>query len=165
MANKQSFTPEEWSKVTQSAMLAGMAVTAAEPSGLWGSLKEAFASSTVLAKSKLDAGTSELVKAVIAEFETSEGRASLQEALKQRLAGAKAGEVVQRSLENLREVSSILDAKAPGEAAAYKAWLQGISQKVAEAAKEGSTFGFGGVKVSDAEKLALEDIAKALGTA
>ena len=85
--------------------------------------------------------------------------------MKQRLQGANAAEIVKRSLENLREVSAILDAKAPGDAAAYKAWLQGISQKVAEAAKEGGTLGFGGVQVSDAEKLALEDIAKALGTA
>ena len=165
MANKESFTPQEWTKVLESSMLAGMAVTAAEPSGLWGSLKEAFASSAVLAKSRQDAGANELVKAVIAEFESSEGRAKLQEALKQRLQGASAGDVVKRSLENLREVSAILDAKAPGDAAAYKAWLQGISQKVAEAAKEGGTLGFGGVQVSDAEKLALEDIAKALGTA
>ena len=157
MAKKESFTPEEWTKVLESSMLAGMAVTAAEPSGLWGSMKEAFASSAVLAKSRQDPGATELVKTVIAEFESPEGRAKLQE--------ANAAEIVKRSLENLREVSAILDAKAPGDAAAYKAWLQGISQKVAEAAKEGGTLGFGGVQVSDAEKLALEDIAKALGTA
>jgi hypothetical protein len=165
MASKQSFTPEEWTKLLESSMLAGMAVTAAEPSGLWGSMKEAFASSAVLAKSRQDPATNELVKAVIAEFESPEGRAKLQKALKQRLEGANAGEIVKRSLDNLREVAAILDAKAPDDAAAYKAWLQGISQKVAEAAKEGGTLGFGGVKVSDAEKLALEDIAKALGTA
>ena len=29
MANKQSFTPEEWTKILESTMLAGMAVTAA----------------------------------------------------------------------------------------------------------------------------------------
>ena len=40
MANKQSFTPEEWTKILESVMLAGMAVSAAEPSGLWGLLKE-----------------------------------------------------------------------------------------------------------------------------
>ena len=114
-----------------------MAVTAAEPSGLWGSMKEAFASSAVLAKSRQDPGATELVKTVIAEFESPEGRAKLQEALKQRLQGANAAEILKRSLENLREVSAILDAKAPGDAAAYKAWLQGISQKVAEAAKGG----------------------------
>ena len=35
MANEQSFTPEEWAKVLESAMLAGIAVSEAEPSGLW----------------------------------------------------------------------------------------------------------------------------------
>ena len=41
MANKQNFTPE-WSKIVESIMLAGVAVSAAEPSGLWGMLKEGF---------------------------------------------------------------------------------------------------------------------------
>jgi hypothetical protein len=36
---------------------------------------------------------------------------------------------------------------------------------VAEAAVEGGFLGFGGVRVSDAEKATLDDIAKALGTA
>ena len=62
MANKQSFTPEEWTKVLESPMLAGMAVSAAEPSGLWGMLKEAFASSSALAAAKLDGGSNELIK-------------------------------------------------------------------------------------------------------
>jgi hypothetical protein len=35
MATKQSFTSEEWTKILESPMLAGMAVSAAEPSGLW----------------------------------------------------------------------------------------------------------------------------------
>jgi len=35
-------------------MLAGMAVTAAEPSGLWGLIKEGFASSSALAQAKAD---------------------------------------------------------------------------------------------------------------
>ena len=49
MANKQSFTPEEWTKILESTMLAGMAVSAAETSGLWGLMKEGFASSSALA--------------------------------------------------------------------------------------------------------------------
>ena len=46
MASKQNFTPEEWTKISESVMLAGTAVSAGEPSGLWGTLKEAFASSS-----------------------------------------------------------------------------------------------------------------------
>src|SRR5512134_827307 len=117
MANKQNFNPDEWSKILQSTMLAGIAITAAEPSGLWGALKEAFASSSALAAAKSNTSSSELIKAVVSDFETKEGRASIQEALRQRLAGAKPADAVQRSLANLRDVSAILDAKAPQDAA------------------------------------------------
>ena len=164
MANKQSFTPEEWTKILESTMLSGMAVSAAEPSGLWGLVKEGLASSSALAAAKSDAGSSELVQAVIADFETSEGRSTIQEALRKRFAGAKPADAVQRSLANLREVSAILDAKAPADASSFKAWLSGISQKVAAASKEGGFLGIGGVQVSEAEKATLGDIAKALGT-
>src|SRR5262249_27958135 len=88
------------------------------------------------------------VKAVVTEYETSEGRAAVQEALRKRFAGAKPGDAVQRSLENLREVPAILAAKAPGDAPAFKAWLSSISQKVAEASSEGGFLGIGGVQVA-----------------
>ena len=67
MANKRSFTPAEWTKVLESMMLAGMAVSAADPSGLWGTLKEAFASRSAMAASNLGTGPNELVKAAIAD--------------------------------------------------------------------------------------------------
>ena len=135
-----------------------------EPSGLWGALKEAFTSSSALAAAKSNAGSSELIEAVVADFETKEGRSAVQEALRQHLAGAKPADAVQRSLANLREVSTILNAKAPQDAAGFKAWLQAIGQNVAEASSEGGFLGIGGVQVSDAEKATLADISKALGT-
>ena len=138
MANKHNFKPEEWTKILESAMLAAMAVSAAEPSGLLGALKEAVASSSTLAKAKSDAGANELVKAVVSDFETKDGRAAVQEALRQQLDGAKKpGDVVERSFANLKEVSAILNAKAPQDAAGFKAWLQTISKNVAEASSGG----------------------------
>ena len=164
MANKQSFTPDEWTKILESTAVTGMAVTAAEPSGLWGMLKEAIAGGTVLASSKADPKSNELIKAVVADLESGEGRASAQEALKKVFAGAKPADVVPRSLEILRQVSATLDAKAPADAPAFKAWLNTVAQKVAEASKEGGFLGFGGVPVSEAEKATLKQIASALGT-
>jgi hypothetical protein len=165
MANKQNFKPDEWTKILESTMLAGMAVSAAEPSGLWGALKEAFASSSALAAAKSDPASSELVKAVVADFETKEGRVAVQEALRKHLAGAKKpADTVQLSLDNLREVSAILNAKAPQEAPKFKVWLQAISKNVADASSEGGFLGIGGIRVSDAEKATLADISKALGT-
>jgi hypothetical protein len=164
MANKQDFTPEEWTKVLESLMLAGMAVSAADPNGLWGMTREALASRSVLTESKRDAGSNELVKAVIADFETKEGRTTVQEALLRLVAGANLPDIVQCSLNNLREVSAIVDAKAPKDATAFKALLLSVSQEVAQAAIEGGVLGFGGVLVSDAEAATLQDIGKALGT-
>ena len=123
MTNKQSFNPDEWVKILQSPMLAGMAVTAAEPSGLWGALKESFASGRALAAAKANPESNEIIKSVVADFETKEARSAVQEALRQHFAGVtKPAEVVQRSLTNLREVSAILDGKAPQEAVAFKTW-------------------------------------------
>ena len=73
MTDKSNFTPDEWKVLLESVMAAGIAVTAAERSGLWGLLKESFASGTELAKAKMDPGTNALIKAVIADFGTSEG--------------------------------------------------------------------------------------------
>jgi hypothetical protein len=52
--------------------------------------------------------------------------------------------------------------QAPDDEPAFKAWLQAIAQRVAEAAEEGGFLGFGGVQVSDAEKATLAEISGAL---
>ncbi len=165
MANKESFTPEEWTKILESVGLSGVAVTAADPSGLIGVIKESFASASALISAKADPGASELVRSVVAEFETTEGRTRIREALKTRLSGASQADVSQRAVAALSNVAALLDAKAPKESAAFKMWLRTISSKVADAATEGGILGFGGEKVSAKERATLGDIAKALGMA
>jgi hypothetical protein len=162
MATKASFTPDEWKQLLESPMLASMAVTAAEPSGLWGLLKESFAAGGTLAKIKTDTGANELIKAVVADFDTSEGRGAARDGLQARLKGSKPAEVKTKAVEGLRAVSALLNAKAPADAPAFKTWLQSIAQHVAEAAKEGGFLGFGGVQVSEAEKATLAEIGTAL---
>ena len=65
-------------------------------------------------------------------------------------------------IETLRQAGAVVDAKAPGDAAAFKGWLRQISQHVAEASKEGGFLGIGGVPVSEAEKATLTEISSAL---
>ena len=163
MANKASFTPDEWTKVLQSVMLTGVAVSAAEPSGLWGTLKESMAAGRSLLEAKSDAGSNELIKAVVADFETSEGRAAAREGLQAKLMGSKPGELKSNAIAALREASSLIDSKAPGDAAGFKTWLRHTSQAVAEASKEGGFLGFGGVQVSETEKATLAEVSGALG--
>ena len=77
--------------------------------------------------------------------------------------GAQIGDVRVRAIEELHAVAALVDAKAPDDAAGFKAWLQAVAQKAAEAGNEGGFLGFGGVAVSDAEKATLAEISTALG--
>ena len=164
MASKAAFTAEEWNQVLGSVFMAGFAVTAADPSGLWGLLKETFASGRALIETKNNSSASELSKAIVGDMETSAGRSAAQDYAKARLQGAKREEIKQRAIDALRAVAAIVDQNAASDAAAYKAWLLQIANNVAEASKEGGFLGFGGVDVSDAEKATLLEIAAALGT-
>jgi hypothetical protein len=161
MVGKASFTPDEWNQLVQSVMTAGIAVSAAEPSGLFGMLQESMASAQALLEAKTTS-TDELIKAVVAEFETSEGRTSARASLKSLLADSKPADIKTKAIDALRQVSALLDTKARADAVAFKTWLRHIAQSVAEAAKEGGFLGFGGVAVSETEKATLAEISAAL---
>src|SRR5262245_45980398 len=162
MADKSNFTPDEWRVLLESMTMAGIAVTAAEPSGLWGLLQESLAAGSMVAQAKMDPTSDPLIKALIAEFDTAEGRKAARDDLKTKLAGSKPAEVKSKCIETLRQAAEIVDAKAPEDAAAFKGWLRQISQHVAEAATEGGFLGIGGARVSEAEKATLTEISSAL---
>ena len=88
----------------------------------------------------------------------------MHEALQGCFAGAEPAQCVERSLAALKEVSAILDSKASSDAVPFKGWLQSIGEKVAAASVEDAFLGFGGARISDAEKATLDDIGNALGT-
>ena len=162
MTAKSDFTPEEWKQVLGSVMMAAMAVTLADPSGLIGLTKEGIASGSALVAAKSDPNANALVKAVVADFETSEGRSAARDFIKTTVADKQPAEMKVALLAALGRAGGILDAKALTDAPAFKAWLAQISHRVAEAASEGGFLGFGGVRVSDAEKATLDEISKAL---
>ena len=164
MTNKSNFTPDEWKVLLESTMAAGIAVTAADPSGLWGLLQESFAGGTQVAKAKTDPGANALIKAVVDDFNTAEGKEA-RDSLQSKLKNIKPDQIKGKCIETLGQAAAIIDAKAPGDAAAYKGWVQQISQHVAEAAKEGGGLFSGGVPVSDAEKATLTEISRALKAA
>ncbi|UXN66555.1 hypothetical protein N8E89_26055 (plasmid) [Phyllobacterium sp. A18/5-2] len=163
MTDKSTFTPEEWNHILGGVMLAGMAVTMADQSGLWGMLKESMASTGAVLNTRNEPDSNGLVQAVVADFQTSEGRAAAREEIKSVLAGATSSPDAQaKAVDALKKVATLLDTKASADAQAFKSWLQAIGQRTADAANEGGFLGFGGVAVSDAEKAALDQIAQAL---
>lgn len=165
MAVKTDFTSDEWKKLLESPLLAGFAISAADPSGIFGTLKEGLANAGALAEAKTGASDT-LIKAVADDLLTAEGRVSARDGVKALIQAAGGiGGVKDKALAALAQTAAILDAKAPADAPAFKAWLAGIANRVAEAGSEGGFLGFGGEQVSATEKATLAEITKALGAA
>jgi len=161
MPTKNDFTTEEWNVIRRAPFMAGLVVVASSPSGPFGVVKEMFAVGSTLADVKLHGASSDVVKAVVADLETTEAR---QQGVPTELQGKTPEQVRTAALEACRQAAAVVDKKAkPDEAQAFKRWLVSISQKVAEAAKEGGVLGFGGTRVSEQETAALKDLASAVG--
>ena len=161
MAAKDAFAAEEWARVVAAPMLAGIAVTAAEPGGLWGAVKESVAVAGAVRAAKADADP--LIAEVASAYETAEGRDMARAALKSQARGKTPAEVVEAAISELSAVATLVAAKAPEAAPGFRAWLKAVAAKVAEAGAEGGFLGFGGEKVSAAETATLDRIATALG--
>ncbi|MGL4322746.1 MAG: hypothetical protein ACRCTD_01800 [Beijerinckiaceae bacterium] len=157
MADKSSFTPEEWNTLLGSVLLSGVAVTAAEPSGILGLLKEGMAGGRLLMEQTQNP-SNPLMQAIAQDFTTGEGRTAARSTVSARMAGAQRTDMKTRALGGLSEAVAIINAKAPGEAQAYKTFIAAIADATANAASEGGFLGFGGTQVSDAEKATLADI-------
>ena len=116
MADKTTFSPDEWKTLLESVMAPGLAITAAEPSGLWGLLQESFASGKMLAKTKMYTNSNALIRAVVDDFATSDGRTVARDGLNEQLSGKKPAEIKNACIEILNKVDGILSAKAPNDA-------------------------------------------------
>ena len=113
MTDKSNFTPEEWKLLMESVMMAGVAVTAAEPGGLWGLLKESLASGSALAQAQVDPRSGPLVKAVVADLETPQGQSIARDGLREKLASRNPAELKAQCIETLRQAGALIDSKTP----------------------------------------------------
>ncbi|WP_457798331.1 hypothetical protein [Methylocystis sp. S23] len=162
MASMFNLTPVEWKKLVQAPLLAGFAVSAADPSGFVGLLQEAFAAARSLSDARAPSGDA-LMRAVAEELLTSTGRAEAREGVRTIAQGAPLDEIKHRALTALKEAGALVDAKAGEHARPFKEWLLQIARRVAEAGLEDTFLGFGGIRMSEKEKAALHEISQALG--
>jgi hypothetical protein len=114
MADKTSFTKDEWTLLLESPMIAGMAITAAEPSGLWGLLKESFAGGSALTQAMTGPDTNALVKSVVTDLFSGEGRSAARDGLQAKLAKSKPADMKAKCIDDLRQVSALLATKGAG---------------------------------------------------
>jgi hypothetical protein len=133
MAGRESFAADEWAKIVASPILAGMAGALADQRRSWGSIQKSMVSALALMDAKRDAGSSHLIKAVVAELETADGRAMARNAFSAQLTGKTPAKLAHQTIAVLRSVNLILDAKAGSDGPAFKSWLDGIAERVAGA--------------------------------
>jgi hypothetical protein len=157
MTTKSDYTDDEWATLVRAPIVAGMAITIADPGGPIEVAKEVMATLRAATTPSQDA---ELVTAVSQEL-TALAKQRQNPAAGFKPKGAMAGEQI---LDEIRRVNEILNAKAsPEEAAAFRAWLLDVAQHAADAAKEGGFMGFGAEQVSAGEQDMLARLGSALG--
>ncbi len=167
MTLKEKFTETDWAAVLEAPMLAGLAITAADPGGLIGAVQESAAMAGSLKDASTEDGTGTLAAEVAEAYKTSEGRSAAMDGVKALVKGKKPPEITDAAVARLSEILGLVKTSAPEEAPAFADFLVETATRTAEAAKEGGFLGFGGEAVSEAEKKTLGDIKAALtgGTA
>src|SRR5919109_3913404 len=160
MTSKSAFSEEEWERLERSPLIAGMAISLADPGGPIEAVKESMAAlRTLMDAAQPGAGGGELIDSVAkSAADKAKQRQSPLGDFKPR--GAMAGE---RILEELRDVNAIVTQKAdPDEAAAFREWLLTAAKRAAEAAKEGGFLGFKAERVSEGEQQMLDRLGEVL---
>jgi hypothetical protein len=156
MTSKQDFTDEEWTRIRRAPLVAGVAISLADPGGPIELAKETMAS---LRSATLPPSQEELLASVALDVQ------ALTQHKQNPLADFKPKNG-QQVLDELRGVNELVTAKAtPEEAEAFRRWLVAVAQAAADAGKEGGFMGFGGEQVSAGEQQMLDQVRAAIGMA
>lgn len=159
MSYKDKFSQTDWDRIVAAPMLAGIAMTAADPGGLWGAVRESTAAAGGIRSAKDSGG---LTAEIATAYENKDDRSTARNLLLGEVKGKKPDEIVEAALAELGAVKGLIAAQAPDEAAGFATWIADIAKRVAEAGTEGGFMGFGGEKVSEAEKATLDRLNTAL---
>jgi hypothetical protein len=156
MTSKQDFPDEEWIRIRRAPLVAGVAISLADPGGPIEMAKETMAT---VRSATLPPSQEELLASVALDIQAMTQH-------KQNPLGDFKPRGGQQVLEELKAVNQIVTAKAtPEEAEAFRRWLLVAAQAAADAGKEGGFMGFGGEQVSAGEQRMLDQVRAALGIA
>ena len=161
MVNKTDFTEVEWSAIVDAPQMAGIAVMVAGASGVIGSLKEAAAAAGTVFEGTSHAN--ELIRLISGKEEMKAAQERIRAAMGDFGDQDPSTWVRQQSVSTVQRAMTILRGKSPETAGLYKEWILTIADKVANAAKEGGFLGFGGERVSEKEREAIEQLRMAIG--
>jgi hypothetical protein len=156
MSTKSDFTEEEWNRVRRAPLVAGLAVSLADPGGPIEAAKESMAT---LKNATNPPSREQLLAEVALDIQQmAQHRENPIKGFKP--AGPNPGEGV---LDELRGVVAIVAAKASAEElAAFGTWLVVAAQAAADAAKDGGFMGFHAVRVSEREQAMIDSVKAAV---
>lgn len=148
MAKKADFNAEEWTRLVEGPVYAGMRVITADRGG---TIRESVAMGKVYAAARQDQGQSELLDDLVSSPPAVDPQRLQRE-----------GDIAASS-DRLREALVLLKEKASAEDIdAYRHFVLAVAQAAAEAHKEGGFIGIGGKQISDEERVALDEISVVL---
>jgi hypothetical protein len=165
MAKQDSFTTDEWNLLRLAPALVTGGMSAADPSGIFSSIKEAAAGASGVGEAINAHGGLELFASLAAD-RSIPGMPDPKSLLGEGSRELQMENFKNAVLQRVKSAVELIASKAtPDEAQAYRNMLVGVAQKAAEASKEGGFLGFGGVRVSDKEKAFITEVTKAAGVA
>jgi hypothetical protein len=158
VTTKSDFTEDEWTRIVRAPMVAGLAVSLADPGGPIEAAKESMAT---LKSATNPPSREQLLAEVALEIQAlTQQRHNPLSGYKPSAEGQEPGEQV---LEELRAVQATVASKAtPEETVAFGRWLVAAAQAAADAAKEGGFMGFGAQQVSEREQAMLDRVGAAV---
>jgi hypothetical protein len=160
MTSRADFTDEEWARLGRAPLVAGMAISLADPGGPIETVKESSAAVNTLLEAARDGGFGPFVQSVAHDVA----------AKAQRRENPMAGftpdrhRTLEAVLDELRAVHGLLIEKAaPEDVDDFREWIRMASQRAALAAKEGGFIGIGGQRISEREQQMLETLGEIFG--
>jgi hypothetical protein len=160
VAARADFTEEEWERLGRAPLLAGMAITLADPGGPIETIKESSAALRTVVDAAREGGYGDFVQSVAQD---AAARAARRESP---LAGFRPDRrhMLDDILDELRGVATLLRLRGtPQDVADFREWLRVASQRAALAAREGGFLGIGGQRVSEREQEMLETLGEIFG--
>jgi hypothetical protein len=156
MTTKNDYLDEEWTRLVRAPLVAGLAISLADPGGPIEMAKEVIASLKVMTtpptNDELVVEVARAIRDLAERHENPIGEFR-----------PKGAEAAQQVLDELRAVNTVLEQKAtPEEAEAFRNWMVDAAQAAADAAKEGGFLGFGAEQVSGGERRMLDEVRAAV---
>jgi hypothetical protein len=163
MANKDTFTANEWTLLRIAPSFVSVGVSAADPSGLFSSVKEVIAGANRTIAT-LNANNALEMFSALAADRSIPGIPDVDALIGEGSHEQQMSNFKRAALERVKAATELVARKAsPPEADAYRRMLVAVAEEAANASKEGSFLGFGGVRVTERERSFIDEVSKAAG--